>query len=864
MIRLAFWQMRGEWRKVWIVVFCVALGVSAHVAVGSFLSGIRRAFLREARGLLSADLEILSKEPFDAKTRRELADLLPQGSRTQETMSFLTMAASGRRSRLSEVRAVEPQYPFYGELSLLGRGKTLKSVAEKNTVFAQRELLAQVGAQAGGKLKIGRKEFTIGGTIDKEPGLGANIFSLGPRVLMPFSEAAGTGLADFGSRVYYGLYVLLPRPEESEEVARKLKAFWKIPERPRRFSESLGPESGLTVRTALDKQNHIRQFFERLAEYLQMVSLMALLLGGIGVASVIRSYVVEHLKAAATLRTLGSTPGEVAQIFYLQAGSVGLAGSLLGAALGALFQNFLPLLLGRFIPFAFQARADWASMASGVGLGILVSSFFGLLPILSVRTLKPLEVFRGEISLKSLSGIPWPFVLTGSALLVAVSVLQARSRVQGLFFAGSFLGSAGLLYLLGRILLPAMARARRLVSGFAVRHGLSNLARPHLHPYGPLTALGLSSFLLGALIVYQVSLVKELDPGTRPEKVPVFFLLDVQDDQADAVRELIKPADASSLVLSPMINARYRGKNGETRGEIRGGSLEVERDRYFRDREQNLSFREAPGENEEIIAGKWMDPKFGDTIPNSGELGIVSPNYEASLEDWFAERLNVKLGDLLRFDVQGVPVEARLTSIRKVNWASFLPTFFIYLTPEALREAPKTWVGSILGVPAEKKEELQNRIIGAFPNVTVIDVAQVAEKIVGIMNKISWAIYFVAIFSLAAGLIVLSAMALAQLRQRQTEGVLLKVLGAGRGTIFASVASEFAALSGVSAGLGLALSSAFSWALLTYFLEIKFTYPWKEILALWAGFLMLSSLSGLLASRKVFSAKPLELLREAS
>jgi putative ABC transport system permease protein len=295
-----------------------------------------------------------------------------------------------------------------------------------------------------------------------------------------------------------------------------------------------------------------------------------------------------------------------------------------------------------------------------------------------------------------------------------------------------------------------------------------------------------------------------------------------------------------------MVKARYRGAAGAKQG--RAWSADEETDQQMKNREQNLSYRPALAKGESLVEGKWMDPE-------GAEL-------EASLEQWFAARLGVKLGDSLSFDVQGVRLEAKLTSLRKVHWASFQPNFFILLSPWALKDAPKVFIGSVSGADGEARGRLQSGIVDKFPNVTVFDVAEGGKKLLGIMDKIAWAIRVVALFSLAAGLVVLAGIALSTARARRNEAALLKTLGAGRGTVLASLGAEFGALGLVSGLLGLGLSTLFGWVLLEKVLEIPYRPPWAGLLGLGLGLVALCALTGMLSGLGALRAKPLAVLRE--
>ena len=805
-LRLAWWQLRGQRSRAWLFIACVAIGVTAIVSVGSLMGQVSRAVNREARSLIAADLEVSGTKPMEASKLADLSREAGPQAHLQQRAGFLSVLSAagseGKRSRLCMVSAVEDGYPFYGKLkarlqdgSEINHGLSFLNAAEPQALVAP-ELLPQLGIQVGDTLKAGRLTLRVAGVLLEEPGIGSGAFSLGPRVLIGISHLQATGLAGFGARVNYATLVALPAPELAAGLSAKIKALWHL----NGDADLPGPPptDSVRVRTYEDAEANLKRSFGRLTDFLSLASLMALILGGIGIASVVRGFVREQYPSIGVLRSLGASGKSITRLYLWQCLGLGLVGSLLGALAGTLLQNLLPGLLKDFLPVSLGFGVDAGACLLGLGLGLFTSGFFSLLPILELQGSHPAELFRDELGARSSRWIFWILAVLGALFFLGAGSAVAHSLKRG----GAFIGAlaAGALFIWGFSWLGLKFVSRLRLGGVGLRHGLSNLARPGLRPTASVIALGCAILHLGILAIYQGSLLSELDPGKRPDEIPGLFLIDIQSDQVAPLRSFIEGQGLKNLSFSPMVKARYRGKNGEELKASKGVLREDEDDKNMKSREQNLSYRRELSQGEQIIAGKWMNPD-GDEV-------------EASLEEWFAQRLGVKVGDRLSFDVQGVQVEAKVTSLRKVHWASFQPNFFILLSPWALQSAPQVWIGSVAGLKDGQRERLQTDLVEKFPNVTVFDVAEGSKKIMGIMTKISWAIRVVALFSLFAGLVVLAGIALSTARSRQQEAALLKTLGAGRGTILASLGAEFGALGLLSGLFGLGLSVLFGWVLL--------------------------------------------------
>jgi putative ABC transport system permease protein len=768
------------------------------------------------------------------------------------------------RSRLVQLSAVGAGYPLVGKLVVLdAQGQSLDSRAllGQPWAFAQSDLLTQLGLKLGDPVRVGERRFVLAGLIKTEPGLGAGAFSLGPRMLIGLDQAQATGLTGYGSKVSYERLYGLPQPAQSDTIAQAIKVALGLKDTPRFRSMAPSPDT-VSVRSSKDAANDVRRFFERLADFLNLTSLMALLLGGIGVASVTRGFVRESAVPLGILRSVGASPGRVTALFAWQAAWLGLAGGLIGALGGLALQSVLPGILADFLTLPLKAVFSPGALLWGLSLGLLSALLFGIEPALVASRQSTAALLRDEEAPGRLPKQAWLLRAGGALVFAALAAVESRSWTNGpALFAGLVVGAFALQGL-AWFSLPRLARLRARWQPFAVRHALANLARPGLRAGATVVALGSSALLLGVLSVYQFSLLTELDPAKKGSAIPDLFVLDIQADQAEPLRAQLKAYNpALQVELSPMVRARYRGKlpsaadaaaastDAQARVTVGLQTREHEDEQRMRSREQNLSWRTELSAGEKIIAGKWMD--------------VNGQEVEASIEEWYAQQLGAKLGDVLRFDVQGVEVQAKVTSLRKVNWASFRPNFFILLSPWALQDAPQTWVGAISHAGgAEARADLQATVSSRFSNLTLIDMADGTKKILGILGKIAAAIRLVAGFCLVTGMVVLGGLAVATARSRRGEAALLKVLGAGRGTLLGSIGFEFGLLAALAAFFGLGLALLVGWVLMVHFLELPFALPWIPLVRLGFLFTATGAAVGLLSSWRVFQVKPAEVLRE--
>ncbi len=844
-IKLSFRMLKGQSQRLWVFIFCAAIGVCAHSAVSAFLKRVETTLSKESRTLLSADIEITGAVPLSNAQRAELSKTLPAGSRVQRSASFLTMAIAepSRKSRLVEVQAVEDDYPFYGEMKVSG-GQDIRHLQSSEPIlFAQPELLTQLGASVGKKLKLGAASFTIRGIVEKEPGLGASPFSLGPKVYIALKHLSQTGLSEAGSRISHASLIALENTAETDQTASSIRALWNIPEEKGPYRESWRTESHLFVRTFRDKQLDLKRFFDRFEDYLRMAAFAVMIIAGVGVAVSVGGYAREQKRTAADLRCLGFTATSVVRIFLFQMAVIGLAASTAGAVAGGAAQNIMSAIFSRFVPLQVSFGLDWLTFIKSAGLGWSVSLFFALWSLLELHKAKPMTLFRDDepgriLGRKRLAILGT--VLFWTALLVESRSLKMAVSVGGTLFAGGLA-----IWLLGAFITKKLAQWKPR-AGWGMRLALSNLGRKSFDSRRVMVSVAIPVLFLGVVSIYEQSMVDELRPGKDTSMRANLFLIDIQNDQAENLQKFMHDSNAQGLHLSPMIKARYRGLNGQEIKTAQPVTREGEQSERMRHREQNLSYRAQLSEDETIIKGRWLS----DTAET-----------ECSLEEWYARRLGAKVGDRVTFDVQGVNIDAKVTSIRKVRWSGFRPNFFVLVTPSALADAPKTWVGAVSGLSPDQKESLQSGLAGAFPNITILDVSRSTEKVMNILSTLTKTVRMIALFALLAGWGVLVGMALSTIQQRKRDAVLLRILGAKKSDLLITTGAEFGIISSIAVFAASVLSIVCGWAIAVKMYGLDFSVPWIKGVSFGLVWVLVCVTTVLLALRPLFHAKPLESVR---
>ena len=843
--RIAWRESRTARRRLLLYMSSISLGVAALVAIDSFSDNLTRSVREQSRALLGGDVSLVSRRPFAGVIDTLLDSLARAGRPSTRVTSFASMGVVARTgaTRLVQVRAVDAGYPFYGEITTLPAGRWASLQGGRN-VLVDPSLLVSLEAQVGDTLLLGMGRFQIIGALQTVPGDPGVTAAIGPRVFIPARYLFETSLIVFGSRAEYEALLRLP---ESQNAARLVAAI-----RPRLDSASV------RARTVAENQANLTESIDDLSRFLGIVGLVALLLGGIGVASGVHAFVMRKIDTVAVLRCLGATSRQVLTIYLLQAGAMGLLGAAAGAALGVGIQLLLPRVLGEFLPVDVSVALEPLAIGIGLLIGVWVAVVFALRPLVGLRRISPLQTLRRDTADAALTPRRFDWAREGVSLaivlsVVALSLARAENAKQGVGFSAAIAATVAVLWGCSALLSRGARRLVRASWPFVVRQGIANLYRPANQTRAVTLALGFGVFLVSTIYQLQSNLLRRLDVSLGATTANILFF-DIQEDQAAGVDSLVREAGTSVLQAAPIVPMRIASINGRPTAQLIADTARSHRAIWPLRREYRSTYRDTLVASEQVVRGTW----FGDLTRSAGDT-LPQVSFETEL----AGELGLALGDVVTWDVQGVRVPTRVTSFREVNWARFEPNFFVVFAPEALRQAPKQFV--VLGRSASSAAtaQLQRRVVARYPNVSSLDLTAIQQTIAGIVSKVTVAIRFMALFSLAMGIPVLFSAVAATRRERIREGVLLKTLGATRRQIGRIMLAEYGALGLLGSVIGVVLSIGAAWALTHFVFEGSFRPAVPPALVVAAATTLLAVAIGVLSGRDVFAETPMAALREA-
>ena len=833
-------EIRASWRRLLFFFVCIAIGVAAIVALRSVIQSVRVALSREARTLIASDIRLTSNRGFTPK----VLDLVAAEQRagrvvtTSATIEIPTMVRPEDRSkaaaRVVELRAVQRNFPLYGTLAL-ATGTYSHDLLANHGMLVRPELLSQLGVRVGDRMLIGTVPFEIRGVIASEPGRSLGAFSLGPRVIIDYDAMMDTGLLSFGSRVSRELLLQVP-PVSLDSLAQSLSAA---------FANEF-----VRVRSYRSNEDQMGENLERAENYLSLVGLVVLILGGIGVSSVTRVFVQQRLRSIAILKCVGASSRGILAIYMTQVLLLGMAGSLLGVGIAAAVLAVVPTLVGDLVAtlqveFGLTASAVW----QGFAIGLLVSVLFSLVPLLEVRHVKPSLLLRHEVVRPpGIDWLKWTVATAVAAGLVAVAAWQAGSVSVGLMLSAGFVAVAFVLHLAG-LALVRVVRPLRHARSFALRQAVLRVVRPGNQTRVILLAVGLGTFFILGVRTLQTNLLHDFELQIG-ETAPDMFLIDIQEDQREGVAGFIDQEngpDAPPMVV-PVLRARIvavRGRdvNLETFEQVRGrGSLS---------REYTITYRPQINANEDLLQGRWWD-----STPSQGMA-------EVSIEESLQRRFGINVGDEMTFDVLGRTIPSRVTSVRKVNWRDYRSGgFMIVFRPGPFDDAPHSYISSVTGPrDAGARARMQAALAARYPNVSVIDLREVLDTVQGIVDAVILGVTVVGGLVLSAGVLILVGAVSMTKFQRVYEAAILKTLGASSRLIATMLLLEYGVLGAIAGTVGSLGAIALSWAVGTYALDLTW-YPVPSVTVVGIGATaVLVAAIGVVASLDVLRHKPLATLR---
>ena len=841
---LAWRESRTARRRLLLYMSSISLGVAALVAIDSFSSNIVQSVKDQSRALMGGDVSFNSSKPFSQAMDSLFDSLSRHGLSFARVTTFPSMAVVPRTAgtRFAQVRGVTDNYPFYGSIVTepAGRWPMLQTGAN---AIVDPSLLTSLNARVGDTLRLGFGTFTIIATIKDVPAAAGIAEMLGPRIFIPAKYIAETQLVVFGSTADRSVLAKLPPNVDPDNFVKPLR---------KRIENDQ-----VRLRTVTQTEMQTSDAIENLTSFIGIVGLVALLLGGIGVASGVRAFVARKIDTVAVLRCLGASSGQVLAIYVVQAAGMGLAGAAAGAALGVAIQFVLPLALTDFLPIDVQVTLVPVAVLTGLAVGGWIALIFALRPLLALRNVSPLQTLRRDTDAEVLR-MHWsdvPRIAVDVALVlsvVGIAFLRARTTRQALSMSAAT-GVAILALGVSAALLSWAAR-KGLRSGwpYVVRQGVANLYRPGNQTRAVILALGFGAFLVSTLYLVQHNILRRFTTAAAESRGNVVFF-DVQQDQAAGLDSIIRSRGNEVVQTAPVVTMRIASINGKQITDMPAVRKPGDRAGWAFRREFRSTYRDKPAASETIVSGKWFGASALKAAPDTGEI---------SLEEGIAKELNVKLGDAIIWNVQGVAIPTRITSLRKVTWTRFEPNFFVVFAPPVLKDAPKQYVLLTQVKDPQGVTPLQRAVVDRFPNISSIDLTAIKRTVDRIVARVSLAIRFMALFSLAVAIPVLFSAVAATRRARVREGVLLRTLGATRGQIAKILLAEYSLL-GVLGGLtGMLLSMAGGWAVVRYLFKMPYTLPLAPITGIALVIVALTLLIGLLAGRDVFRETPIAALRD--
>jgi putative ABC transport system permease protein len=811
---LARRELRGGVRGFVVFLACLTLGVGAIAAVGVINAGVSEGLQRDAAALLGGDIEIEASNLPLAKD--ELGALTPAGARRTDTVRTNAMArgADGRRVAVS-LKAVDEAYPLYGRVSLDPASLSLEEALADDGVAVERGLLARLGVQLGDTLRIGEADFVIRAVLEREPDRIGGYISIGPRAMIRLADLERTRTILPGSlaRYAYG-FALPPRADAAAELAR---------------IRAVDPDARWRARGVRDVQPQITRFTDRLASYLTLAGLTALLIGGVGVALAIQNYLAGKTTTIATLKCLGAPSGLVFRLYLLQVLALASVGILLGLSIGLIAPWLLQAVAAPLLPIRVVSGWYPLPLLIAGGAGLLTALAFAIWPLARAREVSPAAMFRALIAPPRRRPPVGVLALLGLSVLglALLALLGVADRWLGLIFIAVALGAAGLLAGLAALLLRAVRRIGRR-GGARTRIALANLHRPGAGAAGVITALGAGLAVLTMVALIERNLAAEIDLRL-PERAPSLFLIDLQKDQEAALERLVAATEGAEILQSaPVIRGRVVRIKGVPVDQTGIEHWTLRRDR-------GLSYAAALPEGSELVAGSWWPEEYrGPPL--------------VSVEDEVAAAYGVGVGDKLAFNVLGRVIEAEIASLRaEIDWGRARLDFVFLFSPGVLEAAPYTLAAAV-DVPPAAEAALLDRMADELPNVTPISVRELVARADEMMGNIKLAVGAVAGFTLLSGILVLAGAVAAARRRHLYEAVVLKVLGARRLDLLRIFLIEYLGLGATAALAGGLLGSAGAAAVVVFAMQLPWTFAPGAVLAVLAIALALTLSAGFLGT----------------
>ena len=839
MTRTAWWSQ--AWRNIWrdaragelrLLLVAVVLGVAGLSAVGFLSDRLNAGLQRDARQLLGGDVVVVSDQPTPVDI---VAHAQASGLHGVTSLSFPTMARAGKGegSRLVALKAVESGYPLRGHLQVATDAHDAMQVRDVNDIPAPGEVWVELGVlealdmNLGDDLLLGNSRMRVSRLLVREPDRGVGFMNFAPRVLMNQADLAATGLVQPASRVAWR-YALVG----SESAVRDFSTWLE--------SEVKKPEvRGVRIESLESGRPEMRQTLDRAGKFLNLVAMLAALLSAVAVALAARTFANRHLDDCAMLRVLGVPQRHIAFGYALEFVCIGALASLLGVGLGYALHGLFVNLLAGLINTELPPASGWPVL-HGVGVGLTLLLAFGLPPVLQLAHVPALRVMRRELGdLKPVTWLVWVLGLSGfAALLLLVSRDVRLGAIVVAGFAAALMVFAALarvaVWLLRRLVREGVAPTWLMLATRQV------CARPG-YVMVQVSALAVGLLALFLLVLLRTDLISSWRDAT-PVDGPNRFVINIQPQQADAFREYLSRSGVTRYDWYPMVRGRLVAVNGQP---VVSERYQDDRAKRLIDREFNLSYTQVAPSHNTLTAGQWTRDQ-ADTL---------------SLEDGIAKTLGLQLGDELQFDIAGMLRNARVTSLRKVDWTSMRANFFVMFPVAQLGDVPVTYIAAFR---APAVSGFDNRLVAQFPNITTVDMGATLNQVQHVLEQVVQAVEFLFVFTLLAGLVVLFAAASATRETRARDYAVLRALGASNPLLSRVQRAELLGVGALAGWLASCVALGLGWALTRYVFEFDWTAPWWVPFAGLLSGAVLAWLAGWWSLREILRRPVTQTLREAS
>ena len=823
--RFIWRQITGAKRQCAVFVLCVALSMITLVSLGSFSRSVESSLLRDAQALHAADIVIRAAAPHPARLDAKLSALAGQGQlKTARYWGFYSVVRKtrGEGSLLCDLKVVESGYPFYGQV-LLASGRPFHEVLAPGGLVVEQALLDRLRIRVGDALSIGDATLTVRDVLKQEPDRPVNFFALGPRIFVSAQDLAALGLIGKGSRVSHVTLVKVLEPKNLEPVAKELRA--------------AAAGSRVRVETYRSAESRVKRFFDNLLFFLNLSGIFTLLLAGIGIQSTLSALLSEQERTIAVMKAVGARSRFVIGHFLAVTLILGLLGTLCGLLASLSLQNFLPGLFRGLLPAQVTLHLSGWAVAEGMLIGLLVVLLFTALPLYRLKEIKPRAILGKEEKGTFWNRSTRVIAAAGTLFFVVMVLIRIREVKTGLYFVLALLLLVLVTFLLAEAILRILRR--REPKHLSLRQAVKGLFRPRNASRSIIVTLSAAFAVIFAITLVEknlhASFVDSFPPGA-----PNVFFIDIQPGQKEGFARTLGQAAAYYPVVRGSVSA------------INGQPVDVEKERESRRdnlaREFNLTYRDHLLEDERIASGGTL---FREDWPGP----------QVSVLDTVLKMHKMAVGDTIRFRVQGIPVEARIASIRERMSGGLTPYFYFVFPAAILSDAPQT-LFCAARIEKERISAVQSRIVERVPNVSVIDLTETVNVFARIMTRLSVIVRFFTSFSVIAGILIVVSSVYATRYARIQEAVYFTILGARRRFVLAVFAAENMFLGLASGLIGLVISQAGSLIICRKALDMGYRAYWGESLLLVLATTLLVVCVGMAASIPVLRQKPVSFLRE--